>query len=271
MLRSALCISCLFFFLAFPIALAAAEKGVVLSPLRMVIEGRDRSATLRIINPNDRPVTYRIDAEVLDQDVYGNLKISENKERTEAILQMIRFSPRQVLLEPGAMQAVRIMVKKPAKLADGEYRAHIKVSPMPAPEAPDKTEPTESSGETRIDLRFLVATSIPLIIRHGETAVRLEAQGLKAQTFSDGKKAFKTRIFAKGNQSAYMDAALFHGTSLVGEMKGFAVYQPLGEREVMIPLKGEFPPVGNPLRLLLYDREKEGTPLIREIPLTLEP
>ena len=38
---------------------------------------------------------------------------------------MLSWSPRQITLQPGTAQVVRLMVRKPEGLAEGEYRSHL--------------------------------------------------------------------------------------------------------------------------------------------------
>ncbi|MCW7753901.1 fimbria/pilus periplasmic chaperone [Desulfobotulus sp. H1] len=254
---------------AFSLPSQASETAVILSPLRMVLEGRDRSETLRIVNPNSVPVTYRIEMVVMEQDTDGNVREVGKTKEHEDLLRMVRFSPRQVRLEPGAMQAVRIMLRKPATLQDGEYRVHVRVSPLPEPDRNMAEVVQAKAGQTTININFLVSTSIPLIIRHGKTAVNIDARGIELGVSHGETPVLQTLIFGEGNRSIYMDGAIFYGKILLGEVKGFAVYQPNGKRYVRFPLQADLPPSGSTLRLVLRDREKEGNPLIKEIPLVL--
>lgn len=240
-----------------------AQEAVEMIPMRIIMEGRDRSETLSLINRNSVPVTYRMETLIIRQKVSGGKeRVKEPTPEEQRILDMVRFSPRKVRIEPNTIQTVRIMTRKPANLPAGEYRVHIQATPVPE----KKDSPPQENG---IFLDIVVSTSIPLIIRHGETHVALKAEGLVFETRPNGKKVLKTRIIADGNRSAYINAALYHGNTLLGEAKGFAVYQPNGQRDVFFPLQGNLPPSGSTLRLLLHDREKETLPFLKEIPLVL--
>lgn len=253
----------LFLLLLIPSHVVADQQAVEMLPMRIVMDGRERSTTLQLLNRNPRALTYRLETVLIHQEISGRMKriISPDPEQ-EKILNMVRFSPRQVRIEPHSTQTVRIMTQKPANLPAGEYRCHLQVTPLP--------ERDKSSEEIEgIHMGIVVSTSIPLIIRHGETHVRLDAEDLTVETLSNGTKALKIKLIANGNRSAYMNASLFHGKILLAEAKGFAIYQPTGQRDVSFPLQAKLPPSGSVLRLVLQDREKETLPLIREIPLTL--
>lgn len=243
---------------------APAQQLVEMIPLRIIMEGRERSTTLRLINRNPQPVTYRLETIILRQEVSGGTQRATDLTPAEQrILEMIRFAPRQVRIEPNTVQTVRIMARKPADLPAGEYRAHLQVTPLPPAD--------QTPREQGVRMGLLVSTSIPIIIRHGETKVYLDAQGLELLELADGRQALKTRIIADGNRSAFLDAALFHGDNLLAEMRGFAVYQPNGQREIIMPLQTALPPAGSKLRLLLNDREKRGEPLVREVHMVFGP
>ena len=47
------------------------------------------------------------------------------KEEERPALNLFRFSPRRVLLEPGKEQIIRLIVKRKKNLPDGEYQAHL--------------------------------------------------------------------------------------------------------------------------------------------------
>ncbi|TWI76874.1 pili/flagellar assembly PapD-like chaperone [Desulfobotulus alkaliphilus] len=261
-----------FFLAAFFFCLPAPSlaTGALVTPLRFVLEDRERSATMRIVNTNDRSVSYRIETVLMEQDMSGRTREIKNLEDHGDLLRMVRFSPRQIRLEPHEMQAVRIMVRKPADLQDGEYRVHMKVSPLP--ETPDRVQmpgKDEPASSTTITIHTLVSTILPLIIRHGETSVSLDARGLELESLPGDRKALKTLLIAEGNRSAFMDAAFFWEDTLIAERKGFAIYQPNGKLNISFPLQEDLPPSGSTLRLVLHDREKEGNPLLKEIPLVL--
>ncbi|MGM0604034.1 MAG: hypothetical protein ACQESS_12080 [Bacillota bacterium] len=244
----------------------AANRPVEMISQRIIIEGRGRSAVVKLLNRNPEAITYRIETIMLRQNLSGGTEMVEEPTTEEQkILKMIRFSPRQVRIKSNSVQTVRIMARKPANLPDGEYRAHMKATPIPDPE---KESGSSEGAEVKIDL--IISLSFPIIIRHGETNVELDAAKVTPEAMQDGKKGLKVRIIADGNRSAYIDAELYHGETLIGERKAFAVYQPNGKRDIVIPLKKELPNSGTDLRLILRDREKDDLPLIREIPIKLE-
>ncbi len=265
MLRQA-CVLLFVFLLFDSVTAFAAQQPVEMIPQRIILEGRERSTVLTLLNRNPEAVTYRIETFVMRQALSGGIgRVSDPTSEEQQILKMIRFSPRRVRIPANNIQIVRIMARKPANLPAGEYRAHIRVTPVPGPKKISGT-----SAGVAIQLDLIISLSIPIIIRHGETHVALGASGAAIEHKSDGTKKLKVRITAEGNRSVFMDAEIYHGDTLLGENKGFAIYQPNGQRDVVFPLKAKLPPSCTVLRLILRDREKDDIPLIREIPIVMQ-
>jgi P pilus assembly chaperone PapD len=254
------------FILLLPVITSANKRPVELIPQRIILEGRDRSTNIKLLNRNPEDMNYRISVVMRRQNISGGTKEIPNPTPEEKkIMKMIRFSPRQVRVPANSVQTVRLMVRKPANLPVGEYRAHLKATPVPDP----KKEPSPDKGlAVKIDL--IIAISIPIIIRHGETEVKLDAKEAQPANMRDGKEALKVRLTAEGNRSVYLDAEIYKGNTLLAEKKAFAIYQPNGQREIFLPLNSKLPQSGTPLRLLLRDREKKALPLVSEIPIELK-
>ena len=89
--------------------------------------------------------------------------------RASASRTLIRYSPRQVTLEPRVAQTVRVQLRLPADLPPGEYRSHLLFRAVPSAEAAPPT--TSPAAELSIQLTAIYGISIPVIVRHGETSV----------------------------------------------------------------------------------------------------
>ena len=79
---------------------------------------------------------------------------------------LIRYAPRQLRLEPGRPQTIRILYRRPGELAEGEYRSHLLFQEIP------KVAPTPAQGEgpsgLNMQISALFGISIPVIVRHGD-------------------------------------------------------------------------------------------------------
>lgn len=110
----------------FSLPLWAAVGDLTVSPTRLILGERDRSAQISLINRGADEATYRIEFVQYRMDENGQLQeIEEPNELEKFADPLIRFSPRQVLLKPNEAQTVRLLVRKPKDLAPGEYRSHL--------------------------------------------------------------------------------------------------------------------------------------------------
>ena len=125
-------------------------KGLLVSPVKLEFEGRIRSGTFKIMNRDPINVDYRISfAPLIEKDKGKNAK------------DWVRYSPRRIKLGPGEHQTVRVVVRKPADLAPGEYTARLLIQAIPP-----ARKASESSGQIKINLDIVYGISIPIIIKH---------------------------------------------------------------------------------------------------------
>jgi hypothetical protein len=226
---------------------------LLVAPTRVVLEGRVRSAEVSLINIGTHPATYRISLSHLRMTENGELKEIETPEEGAPFADgLIRYSPREIMLEPNVAQLVRMQLRLPPSLPDGEYRSHLLFRAVP-PEnvAPERS--IENTGgekpETGFSVRLtpIYGVSIPLIVRHGATsataslgdAVYRPAQG-------DEPALLECKLKRSGNQSIYGNLMVtfvpVSGPSrVVGVVNGVAVYTPNPFRSVRVPLQ---PPPG---------------------------
>jgi len=251
--------------------LHAFNKSVILSPTRIVMEGRERAAILKLINPNDTTNTYKIGLVFIRMDEMGMRKEVEIPNDEElAVQKMIRFSPRRATVGPKEWQTVRLMVRKPAGLAPGEYRIHLKVAPVPDPLLPGDREGKES-GKMSVHLDVVFNITIPIIIRHGQGFVKIVPQKpvLKKWEKRDGYY-LETKLLRQGSHSAYCNLIAYHtpqGQSArqkIGEIKGLSFYTPNLEQKIRIPVDpGALTPLSRGiLDLDIQDLEDNARPLI---------
>lgn len=240
---------------------AAAAGDLMITPTRVVFEGRERTAAISITNTGLTAATYRISwarRRMTDRGRFEDIETPQPEERFAD--PMVRFSPRQVTLPPGVPQTVRLRLSKPAALDAGEYRSHLlfRAVPMDGPVSAEASEPGAESPLT-IALQPIYGVSIPVLVRHGETDAALSMTGLALA----GKDRLAMRLERTGTRSVYGDLeATFVPPDgeprLVGRLKGLAVYTPNAARLVEMSLAGPLGP--GKLRVAFRERS-EGPPL----------
>ena len=146
-----------------------AAGNLMVTPTRIVFEQRDRSAQITLINQSDKTSSYRISfvRQYMTED--GQFLPVEEGEPGLFSDPMIRFSPRQVSLPPGQSQVIRLALRRPADMADGEYRSHMLFQALPEPSSTNVEALTQQKPEgISIELVPIVGISIPVIVRHGD-------------------------------------------------------------------------------------------------------
>jgi len=217
---------------------------LMVAPTRLLFFGNRRSAELTLINRGPKAATYRITFVEMDMTEEGGTKLHERKEKEILGSDLVRYSPREVLLEPNVAQAIRLQLRKPADLPAGEYRSHLSIFGIPDPEeakAPgEKTKP----DKIIVDIRAVFGVSIPVIIRHGATSATATLEGLHVETPSapSDSPILTFRIHRQGNQSVYGDLRATYlprtgPAEEVGLMKGVGVYLSIPARRVRMELQ----------------------------------
>ena len=255
-----------------------AMANLMLHPTRLVFAKNQRAGQVELINNGTETATYRINVVNRRMNETGEFSPAETLQPGEQSAEsMLHFSPRQVTLAPGATQTVRVMVRKPAELAAGEYRAHLHFEKLPPAGAAASVEnQNKGDGQIGIALNVLIGASIPVIVRHGDTDAAVRMQGLALRDAGSARPQLALQLERSGNSSVYGDlAATFtpRGGAPVelARVGGVAVYTPNPLRRVSLVLT---PPKGvalaqGELRVSYSERPDAGGKLLAEGALTL--
>ncbi len=196
-------------FMALP--LCAQSKGtagdITIIPTRVVLEGRDRSAEVVLRNSGQQACVYRISFQEMQMTPAGTMEIVPKEEGTVMASDLIRFSPKQIEIPAGKSQTVRIQLRKPEGLADGEYRSHMVFQAMPPVEPPKPTSLPDDNKNVYFDLKTLTSLAIPVIVRHGETTAAIDLSGISFHPSTKPNEApsLDLTLGRKGNRSVQGD------------------------------------------------------------------
>jgi P pilus assembly chaperone PapD len=253
---------------------------LMLNPTRVVFSKNQRAAQVELINNSAAPASYRISVVNRRMGETGDfITVTEAAPEERFADAMLTFSPRQVTLQPGTAQVVRLMIRKPEALADGEYRSHLHFEKLP--EAGELASSVESGdqGEAKIGvvLKTLIGASIPVIVRHGPSEATVALTELALAPSEAGKALLLAfRIERAGNSSVYGDLSVAFtprggAAQLIGKASGVAVYTPNRLRRAMLPLKlGPATRLaGGELRLTYRERPEAGGQVLAEAALAL--
>ncbi len=256
------------------------EANVTVSPTRLILENGERSATVKLINPDNETAVYRIsfvNMEMTEGGDFDEVAASDNREERLAnylAQDLIRYSPRQVSLPPKQAQLVRLQVMLPADLEDGEYRSHILFQEIPN-QIQEENENGEETG-INISLRAIYGVSIPVIIRHGETQADVKISDLNLKRDSENRiSELSLAIKRSGNQSVYGDIEVTFSPDegeirLVGAVRGTAIYTDIETREYNVNLNPDDFILQNGILKVVYKQTAaEGGKILAENELNL--
>lgn len=252
---------------------------LMIFPTRLVFENNQRAAQIELVNNGSETATYRISIVNRRMSEFGQFSAAETPAPGELFADhLLRYSPRQVVLAPGVGQTVRIALRKPADLPTGEYRSHLQFDRLPPPGGFSSIDaiPAQSDGLS-VQLRTLVGVSIPLIVRHGETASQVSVSGLELLPGPSGEAPSLAAVLQRtGNRSVYGDlGATFTPQGgvpqEVGKAGGVAVYSPNALRRVVLVLQApaSMPLARGTLRLSFRERPEAGGKLLAEAAVEL--
>jgi len=210
---------------------------------RIVFEGPVRTELITIVNNTAEEQVYRLGWRNMRMTEDTSLEYVKEGDSLEGLMpaeDMIRYSPRRVVLPAGASQQVRLMLRRPKDLAPGEYRSHFWIQPEaeavkfdPNPDAP-KDKPS-------IQIKMLTGLTLPVFVRNGNLSASAGITNLK-MAVAGGELHVTFDLNREGNRSLYGDMDFVcmggGGETIVKQLKGIAVYTEITKRSMKydIPL-----------------------------------
>ena len=247
----------------------SAQGDLLIAPTRVIIS-QGGSTEVILSNIGVDPATYRISVELRRMGEDGDFTTVSEAEATpaeQAALQMVTYAPRRISLLPGQPQAVRISIRPPAGLADGEYRVHLNFRAIPPALKPEAV--TNPAAGVSIKLTPVYGITIPVFIRRGRleaSATLANAHLVKAPTGN----FVELDMTRSGQRSVYGELI---GKSPRGQtlfnLRGIAVYAEITHRKVQIPLSAEqLAKLSGPIKIEYRELAENGGALIAETSAT---
>ena len=242
---------------------AAAQGDLLIAPTRVIIS-QGGSSEVILSNIGSEPATYRISAELrrmTEDGDFHEVSAAEATPAEQAALQMITYAPRRINLLPGQPQSVRISIRPPEGLPDGEYRVHLNFRAVPPALKPEPG--TDPAAGVSIKLTPVYGITIPVFVRRG----RLDASATLANAHlvtEPGGSFVELDLSRAGQRSVYGE---FIGKSSGGEvlfdLRGIAAYPEINHRKVQIPLSPEaLAKLKGPVRIEYRELPENGGALI---------
>lgn len=223
------------------------SAALLITPSRVVFEDRTRTSQVTLVNKGSETTTYRIS--FIRQNMTEDGRFVPVEENEEGLYsdKMVRYSPRQITLSPGQSQIVRLMLRKPKGLADGEYRSHMLLQALPKTTKSDIAKAVdEDSGEISVEITTIIGVSIPVIVRNGKLTSELSLTNARyvKSTDKESKSYVSFDMNRSGKSSTYGDFTVTYidengKSSIVGNVNGVAVYSPNTLRQFQVPVNAE--------------------------------
>lgn len=153
------------------------QANLLITPTKITLMDADRTQEIILLNDGNERRSYRIEWSEKRVSETGDVKemtAAESKDYPKSS-SFIRFSPRQVTLNPGERQIVKLIVRRPQNLKDGDYRSYLSFIALPV------SKPAQNNGATGIQLNLLMSYSLPVLVRKGPSNVKvaIESTSLK--------------------------------------------------------------------------------------------
>jgi hypothetical protein len=218
---------------------------ITLFPTRVVLEGADRSADVTVNSGGSVAGAFRVGFTFVRMDPSGTVRqVTDLSDRERLAASLVRVSPRQFVVQPFGSQRIRLGLRKPADLPDGEYRVNLHIEEIPTGGTRAASAPDEAFSASVV---ILTAVSVPLIVRHGRLDVRVTLADLRIEHPAGKPATVSATLVRDGNRSAYGDlTATFQpkGSSApveVAQVKGVAVYAEVERRPIQLDVAASAP------------------------------
>ncbi len=241
---------------------ASDSHAVLVAPHALFIDHQTRSTVLYVYNTEEVPVevTVELSYGYPRGDGSGGVRVflDDHPGATEpSCASWVKALPKRVLLIPGQRQAIRLLARPPAGLADGEYWSRVIVNSQKAPVA----HKLEQSEGVQVGLALATRTIISLNYRKGRVNTGVDLRHLRATVDSAAVK-LELDLHRTGNAAwlGQVDAVLSDagGHEVQRWNRAVAVYEDL-QRSLELPLQA--PPLpGRYTISVRLDTDREDLP-----------
>lgn len=226
-------------------SIAQSLGDLIVAPTRIVFEDRTRSAKITLANRGSGSAVFRISFVEMEMSAEGRLQRIEDPTQVKmAASSMIRYAPRQIEIAPGETQTIRLSLRRPSDLADGEYRSHMYFRAVPPESAGRSVEDTDETADgLQLQLIPIFGVSIPVIVRQGDVSVSASVSNV--QLLPQNEEAplrVAATITREGSRSAFGDVTATFSSAgggeplVISQASRLAVYTNLDARNVTLPV-----------------------------------
>lgn len=199
------------------------QANLLIYPTRVSFAENDRIKEITLTNTSKTTNTYRLEwmeKRAKPEGGYEDLTTEEASSFPIAS-NMLRYSPRQVTLKPGERQVVKLSIRRPRGLPDGEFRSHLNFKALPPATRAEKT------GQTSMQINLVMSFAIPVTVKIGKLDASLNVADAKIKRHANQ---------TSGEVLLQLQKQGIH--SVLGEIHAY--WQPRGGKEELLARASDF-------------------------------
>lgn len=190
-------------------ALAQSEGSILfISPHRVDIPPDGRIEELNVANKSDVPRRY--DLQIINQVMTENGTTERRDTFEYSAEQMLKFTPKRFTLEPGERQVIRVMVRRPRDLADGDYHSHLLFREVPLRTQERDKGQTGGGQKASFEIQALYGVAVPIVIKHGAVTSSMDIVSAALVNDERGNPGLGVEFSRSGNAEAAALLSVVH-------------------------------------------------------------
>jgi hypothetical protein len=219
-----------------------AQGDLIISPTRVVFEGKKQTEELNLINNGKDTMVYTVSFVQKNMMEDGSFVNIEKPDPGQMFADSyLRIFPRTITLAPGEPQVIKLQYTRKKNMIAGEYRSHLYFRAEKNTAPIGLNDMIIDTTKLVVQLVPIFGISIPIIIRSGNVHASSTLSNLKLNNLQDTMQTLNLTINRTGNNSLYGNLEIEfipkQGKPYqVGVMNGVGVYTNINKRNVVVKL-----------------------------------
>ena len=219
-----------------------ASAGIMIYPKYVFFDDKTKSSEVMLINSSEtESANYRVSITYQRQNPDGSYtQVGQEELPADNAAQVLRYSPRSVLLKPGQSQTIRILKRIPGNAKPGEYVGYVTFTEVLLEKAATKED--LKPGAMNVKITPIPSFSIPVFVRYkvkGEAPVTVTTNGLVDDNGTAALRVILNRQEQEKEKvtSARGDISIWDGNEMIGYVRGRYILPSTKTLETRVPLR----------------------------------
>lgn len=248
-----------------------ADKVLFFTPTRVLLNDDKKVEVMNISNLSGIARAYKVTFQDQVMTAEGYTTPVDNFEFSAK--RLLRFVPREFVLQPGDRQTIRIMSRLRPDTADGEYHTHIRF--LEDVSRRNEINPERQQGEATIAAPLAYEALIPAVISHGSVKTTMDIKDAKISKAANGEYAISLMLTRQGNGQGVAHVVTQYvapdgSVTTVTPRRTVYIYRETNARkkDYNFTLPADLPK-GGKLQITLHDSKIKDAPTLKKITLAL--